>query len=116
MITKITFTKHFILLLFSLAVSAVAVAQSSEKRASSLSRLLHKHVYQGEYERPAVKVEAPKDARRAKNALGASFNERVWFPGEWEEVKAVVITARYEYLVPGHEDDGRYYANQIVKN
>ena len=110
-----TFTKHFTLLLFCLAVSAVTVAQPSEKRVSSLSRLLHKHVYQGEYERPALKVEAPTDARRAKNALGAPFNECVWFPGEWEEVKAVVVTARYEYRVPGHENDKRYAADQIVK-
>ena len=87
-----TFTKHFTLLLFCLAVSAVAVAQPSEKRASSLSRLLHKHVYQGEYERPALKVEAPQDMSRARNALGAPLNEPVWFPGEWEEVKAVVVT------------------------
>ena len=53
---------------------------------------------------------------RAQNALGASFNERVWFPGEWEEVKAVVVTTRYEYLVPGHENDRRYSAEQLVKN
>ena len=111
-----TFTKHFTLLLFCLAVSAVTVAQPSEKRSSSLSRLLHKHVYQGEYERPAIKVEAPKDMRRAKNALGADFNESVWFPGEWGEGRAVVVTARYDYLVPGHEDDGRYSAEQLVKN
>lgn len=111
-----TSTKHFILLLFSFVVSAVAVAQPSEKRASSLSRLLHKHVYRGEYERPAIKVEAPKSMSRTRNALGASFNELVWFPGEWEEVKAVVVTTRYEYLVPGHENDKRYAAEQVVKN
>ena len=111
-----TFTKHFTLLLFCLAVSAVAVAQPSEKRASSLSKLLHKHAYHGEYERPAIKVEAPQDMSRARNALGASLNERVWFPGEWEEVKAVVVTVRYEFLVPGHENDKRYAAEQIVKN
>ncbi len=94
----------------------MAVAQPSEKRASSLSRLLHKHVYQGEYERPALKVEAPQDMSRARNALDAPLNEPVWFPGEWEEVKAVVVTTRYEYLVPGHENDKRYSAEQIVKN
>ena len=53
---------------------------------------------------------------RARNALGAPLNERVWFPGEWEEVKAVVVTSRYEYLVPGHENDKRYSAEQVVKN
>ena len=111
-----TFTKHFTLLLLCLAVSAVTVAQPSEKRASSLSRLLQKQAYHGEYERPAIKVEAPKNMRRAKNALGAPFNEPVWFPGEWEEVKAVVVTARYEFLVPGHENDQRYSAAQLVKN
>ena len=104
------------LLFFCLAVSAVTVAQPSEKRASSLSKLLHKQVYKGEYERPAIKVEAPKDMSRARNALGAPLNERVWFPGEWEEVKAVVVTSRYEYLVPGHENDKRYSAEQVVKN
>ena len=40
----------------------------------------------------------------------------MWFPGEWEEVKAVVVTAFYNYCVPGHEDDKRYSAKQIVKN
>ena len=111
-----TFTRHFTLLLCCLAVSAVTVAQPSEKRASSLSRLLHKQAYHGEYERPAFKVEASQDRRRSRNALGASFDESVWFPGEWEEVKAVVVTVRYEYLVLGHEDDKRYSAEQIVKN
>ena len=41
--------------------------------------------------------------------------ERVWFPGEWEEVKAVVVTLPYAHLVPGHEEDERYYADPIVK-
>ena len=36
----------------------------------------------------------------AKNAAGQSLNfpVRVWFPGEWEEVKAIVLTARFLFL------------------
>lgn len=94
----------------------MTVAQPTEKRASSLSRLFHKHVYKGEYERPALKVENPSPRSGARNALGAPLNDRIWFPGEWEEVKAIVVCPRYNYLVPGHEGDEHYYAHQTVKN
>ncbi len=110
------FTKLLTILLLNLAFSTAAVAQPTVKRASSLSRLLHKHVYQGEYERPALKVENPSPRSGARNALGAPLNDRVWFPGEWEEVKAIVVSPRYNFLVPSHEGDEHYYAHQTVKN
>ena len=108
--------KLFTLLLLSLAFSTSAVAQTTEKRASSLSRILHKQVYKGEYKRPAIKVENPSPKSGVRNALGAPLDDRVWFPGEWEEVKAIVVSPRYTFLVPGHEGDERYYAQQFVKN
>ena len=37
-----------------------------------------------------------------------------WFPGEWEEVKAIVVTCYYEYLVPGHENDPSWFADPLV--
>ena len=110
------FTKLTMLLLLFFTLASVASAQPTGKRASSLSRLLQKHVYNGEYPLPPLKVESPTLMSRAKNALGAPLEEKVWFPGEWEEVKAVVVSPRYEFLIPGYENDKRYYANQLVKN
>ena len=110
------FTKLTMLLLLFFTLASVASAQPTGKRASSLSRLLQKHVYNGEYPLPPLKVESPTLMSRAKNALGAPLEEKVWFPGEWEEVKAVVVSPRYEFLIPGYENDKRYYATQLVKN
>ena len=40
--------------------------------------------------------------------------DRVWFPGEWEQVKAVVVTPFYRYLVPGHERESTWSALPLV--
>lgn len=105
------------LLTLLLTFTAVSQAQVTEKRASSLSRLLHKHTNNGDFEVPQMRVETPSPLNRASDASGAPLNfpDRVWFPGEWEEVKAVVVSPRYNYVVPGHEGDERYSALQIVK-
>ena len=105
------------LLTMLLTFTAVSQAQVTEKRASSLSRLLHKHTNNGDFEVPQMRVETPSPLHRASDASGAPLNfpDRVWFPGEWEEVKAVVVSPRYNYVVPGHEGDERYSALQIVK-
>lgn len=110
--------KIFMLLLFSVMLPTVANAQNTGKRASSLSRLLMKHTYNGEYELPKLRVETPHPAKRAADASGAplEFKDRVWFPGEWEEVKAVVVSPLYNYLIPGFETDIRYNASQLLKN
>ena len=54
--------------------------------------------------------------RRAKDASGAplSFPDRVWFPGEWEEVKAIVVSVLYRHFMPGKETDSRYAAYPVV--
>ena len=49
-----------------------------------------------------------------KSSKGVLPEGNVWFPGEWEEVKAIVVTCYYDYLVPGHEDDYTYYADPMV--
>ena len=101
-----------------LASAMVANAQDTEQKGSkpSLHRLLNKQSYNGEYPlsifptSPGL-VSSARDATRAP----LSFPDRVWFPGEWEEVKAVVIAPTYEYYVPGYEKDKRYAARPIVE-
>ena len=40
--------------------------------------------------------------------------DRVWFPGEWEEVKAIVVTAAYDYLPATSQGSGYWYAAPLV--
>lgn len=56
---------------------------------------------------------ASKDADQPKGQ-GLRLPVNNWFPGEWEEVKAITVTCYYEYLVPGHENDIYWYANPLV--
>ena len=77
----------------------------------------HKRVYNHEYplrEIPVATSQSAHQTRKAPNRT-ASFTDRVWFPGEWEEVKAIILTPYYSYLVPSHEDDAAWYASPIAK-
>ena len=57
---------------------------------------------------------APKAAANAPKSAGLQLPEGSWFPGEWEEVKAIVVTCYYDHLVPGHENDGNWFADPQV--
>ena len=110
-------SKLLMLLALCLSFPTVASSQSTEKRASSLSRQLKKHHFANGYEKSAAAVQSARATLSAGEPLvPLVFKDRVWFPGEWEEVKAVVVSPRYEFLVPDHQDDSRYSASQIVKN
>ena len=41
-------------------------------------------------------------------------DDRVWFPGEWEEVKAIVVTPYYSYLPDTNLGAGSYSADPVV--
>lgn len=41
-------------------------------------------------------------------------NDRVWFPGEWEEVQAIVVTPYYSYLPDTNLGSGMYMADPLV--
>lgn len=48
-----------------------------------------------------------------KNAK-ALPDDRVWFPGEWEEVKAIVVTPYYSYMPDTNLGAGTYSADPVV--
>ena len=52
-------------------------------------------------------------APASKNAK-ALPDDRVWFPGEWEEVKAIVVTPYYSYLPDTNLGSGYYSADPMV--
>lgn len=45
---------------------------------------------------------------------GIQLPDGSWFPGEWEEVQAIVVTCSYNHLVPGHEDSYYWYADPLL--
>ena len=49
----------------------------------------------------------PKDSK-------ALPDDRVWFPGEWEEVKAIVVTPYYSYYPDTNLGTGTYSADPVV--
>ena len=111
------------LLLLSSMLATAAYAQHTADdgqrtlKPGTLSHLLHKQAYNGEYPLPNL-PKAPESLRRvARDASGQPLNfpDRVWFPGEWEEVKAVCVSPLYFHLMPGHENDNRYEASPIVE-
>ena len=79
-------------------------------------KTFHSRAYKNEYPLREIPV-APHRASllsRKSPAQTKTFTDRVWFPGEWEEVKAIVVTPYYECLIPGHEDDDRWHADPVV--
>ena len=88
--------KLFILMLsFTFAAAGYAQEVTTEKLDAyyqGVFKNLHKRAYTGQYELPKLPKATPELMRKAHNAAGAplNFKDRVWSPGEWEEVKAIV--------------------------
>lgn len=108
-------------LLFSILLTMPTYAQgASEKpyaKSHNVHEVLHKRTYNGEYPLPNLPMASEVlKTSGAKDALGQplSLPERVWFPGEWEEVKAIVVTVRYIHQIPDHVGDPYYGADPLV--
>ncbi|MBR2252840.1 MAG: agmatine deiminase family protein [Prevotella sp.] len=109
------FTKLTMLLLLFFTLASVASAQNTEQKGHkmSLHQLLNKKSYNGEYPLPQFPTASGLISRAESAPL--NFPDRVWFPGEWEEVKAILVCPTYYYQVPGYENDKRYSARPIVQ-
>jgi len=111
------------LLLLSLVMTTSAYAQEADAngqrtlKRGSLSHILHKQAYKGEYPLPNLPKASESLRRAGRDASGQPlvFPDRVWFPGEWEEVKAICVSPLYYHLMPGHEEDEHYEASPIVE-
>lgn len=112
--------KKLLPLFFSLIISFVAFSQTPQSDPQDLRREMYKtfnkRVYSNEYplrELPVV-GNSVSDKTKSKASNSKTISGRVWFPGEWEEVKAIIVTPPYDFLVPGHEHDNSWYAYPIV--
>ncbi len=114
--------KTILFLLCSFFLTSMVHAQSSTDQRREMKREIfktfHKRSYTGEYplrKIPTLPSTTYQTIRRAKTEAPL-FTDRVWFPGEWEEVKAFILTPYYENQVPGHEDDLTWNAEPMVKD
>ena len=100
-----------------LAMDAQQSNAQAERKQESLIDLFHKHTYTGQYPLPQLPKASPSLRSRAYDASGEPFvfPDKVWFPGEWEEVKAIVVSPEYYHEVPEHEGDPCYYADPLVE-
>ena len=105
------------LLVVLLALTVTANAQDKKQQTFNLHKLMHKRAIPKNIPKPDFPIATAEDMRRAHDANGAALNfpDRVWFPGEWEEVKAVVVAIPYVYFVPDKKEDTRYSALPIVQ-
>ncbi|MBP5516770.1 MAG: agmatine deiminase family protein [Bacteroidales bacterium] len=110
--------KRIFTLVIGMMVSLAAVAQNEMPTPEQMKQLkierFHKRdiskQLNSKYMVPASEV----TNNGSKDANGLQLPENNWFPGEWEEVKAIVVTCSYDYLVPGHESSYYWYADPIV--
>ena len=100
-----------------LALTVTANAQDKKQQTVDIHKMLQKRSITNILPKPDFPIATAEDMRRAKDASGAplSFPDRVWFPGEWEEVKAIVVAIPYLYYVPDKKEDTRYSARPIVQ-
>ena len=112
--------KLFILMLsFTFAAAGYAQEVTTEKLDAyyqGVFKNLHKRAYTGQYELPKLPKATPELMRKAHNAAGAplNFTDRIWSPGEWEEVKAIVVSPLYAHFHPEHMADPHYSASPMV--
>lgn len=109
--------KQFIILAL-LAVASVATLSAQndterQKMQQEFRQMIHqrdisqKHL-QGQY--PMAPATEAKGATKGELALPANR----WFPGEWEEVKAIVVTCSYNHYPVGHEGDMYWSADPVL--
>lgn len=110
--------KKTIILLASVLTVFGAMAQSEEMTREELLRSFRQTVQKRDISQRHLTTNIPL-SNDVPNTKSNSFakglpEDRVWFPGEWEEVKAICITPYYTYMVPGYESNYYWMADPLV--
>lgn len=105
--------KKIFLTVIALAMAFVAGAQTqlTPEMKCEWRQMKHQRDFSKQYERSNIPMgEAAPSAKGVK----AFPEDRVWFPGEWEEVQAIVVTPYYEYVADTNLGVGYYSAAPVV--
>jgi agmatine/peptidylarginine deiminase len=106
--------KKTFLTLLTVVLAVAATAQNAtthEEMMKEWRQMKHKRDISQQYKLSNIPlgeaVETPKSAK-------ALPEDRIWFPGEWEEVQAIVVTPYYSYLPDTNLGAGNYIADPVV--
>lgn len=93
-------------------------AQSSGLSQEELQQKAHQYFHQRNAAQKHLQMSLPlqkvQKSMDAVENMGLQLPQGAWFPGEWEEVRAIVVTCNYDHLVPGHESSYDWYADPLV--
>lgn len=108
--------KFFALALTLALCGGYATAQTDDSELSVIKQARHEM-----FKRDASKKHlnspfklAPATATNGAKSAGLQLPDSAWFPGEWEEVKAIVVTCGYDYYPAGHEGDMYWVAEPML--
>lgn len=107
--------KKIVLLLAAVAVTLGAAAQSQQP-TEQMMREFRQTIQKRDISRHHLETNIPLSAAApaSKKASKALPEDRVWFPGEWEEVKAIVVTPYYDYSPLESQGAGYWMADPLV--
>lgn len=98
----------------TLLLSVGAMAQShptNDKMLKQWRSLIHQRDYSSHHLSSDLPTLEPSKSTAPHKALP---QDRVWFPGEWEEVKAIVVTVYYNYVPLESQGAGTWMADPLV--
>lgn len=91
-----------------------SIAQTDDEIARSRFLRFHKRdASQMHLTKQFPMAPAPAERKGTKND-GLQLPENAWFPGEWEEVKAIAVTVMYNYVPTSHATSNSWAADPIV--
>ena len=109
------------ILILALSIFCLGTAMAQENNMTR--EQMRQYLLQTQHKRDIAKrhlnsniqlAPAQKQSSTTPKSAGLQLPANNWFPGEWEEVKAIVVTCYYDHLVPGHETDGNWFADPLV--
>ena len=108
--------KKTILTLTAMIIAVNVFAQTEQNEKTRMQKEIFKTFHSRDMANKPLKKNIPISAAPAtKGNSGKSLPEdRVWFPGEWEEVQAIAVSPFYNYKVPGQENNMYWYADPLV--
>ena len=107
--------KKIVLMLTAMSVMFAATAQmqkpTEQMRQQFRNTIQKRDISKKHLESNIPLAPAPK--------LGAKYqggmpNDNFWFPGEWEEVQAIVVTPDYDHMPAENQGSGYWYADPLV--
>jgi agmatine/peptidylarginine deiminase len=96
----------------------ILTAQNAVMSGQEMQKMIRQQFHQRDasklYQRYSYPLSTMPKICALEEDGGLQLPQGAWFPGEWEEVQAIVVTCSYKYLVPGHENSYYWYADPLL--